>query len=105
MNAVGPEVQAYVPLVGVANETQMLINGTTTTCQVDSGSMVNTVSQSFFSTLSPTPRLLQISDTSVQGANDSSIPYVGYSVLDIAVPDGSCFCFHASSDCARHKIL
>ena len=53
----------------------------------DSGSMVTTLSESFFTKLSPTPEICSSTDFSVKGANDASIPYSGYAVLSLSVPN------------------
>ncbi|XP_053375743.1 uncharacterized protein LOC123535477 isoform X2 [Mercenaria mercenaria] len=51
--------------------------------------MVTTLSQSSFSSLVPKPQLHALSDFSldITGANGSKVHYVGYSVLDISIPD------------------
>lgn len=36
--------------------------------------------------MEPRPELHNLSDLSVLGANDTSVPYIGYVVLDISVP-------------------
>ena len=78
-----------MPLVGHANETEMVVNGNKVLALIDTGSMISTLSESTFLNLNPKPCLLDLSDFSldVTGANGSKIPYLGYSVLEIVVPN------------------
>lgn len=73
-------------MVGHSNEADVVINNQQAVALLDSGSMVTTLSHSFFLSLDPIPELLDLSDFCVKGANDSTIPYLGYAVLDISVP-------------------
>lgn len=77
-----------LPLIGSANETSVFINGTLTKCLLDTGSMITTISESFFRSLDPKPTLCQLADFSldITGANGSKLPYLGYSVLDVSFP-------------------
>ena len=75
-----------INLVGCSNETFVSINREKVNALIDSGSMVTTLSESFFTKLSPTPELCV---KGVKGANDASIPYCGYAVLSLSVPNFS----------------
>lgn len=60
---------------------EVLINGASASCLVDSGSMVSILCDSFFHSLNPQPELHDISDLCVRGAKDCPVPYTGYAVL------------------------
>lgn len=75
-------------MVGSANEGNISICGVTTRGLIDSGSMITSVSQSFYESLNPVPQLHSITEygLSVLGANGSHLPYIGYIEADISVP-------------------
>ena len=66
-------------IVGSANESTVYINGVETSGLIDTGSMITSVSKSFYKSLSPLPHLHDITDLglSIQGANGQSLPYKG----------------------------
>ena len=75
-------------MVGRANEVDVLINATSCKGLLDSGSMVSSISESFYSSLDPKPDLDSLTDFSldISSANGSSVPYTGYVVVDIGMP-------------------
>lgn len=58
-----------------------------TNALVDSGSMITTVTDEFYSSLSPCPKLMSFGDLNldVQGAGGNQLPYLGYIEADIQV--------------------
>ncbi|XP_060552007.1 uncharacterized protein LOC132713429 [Ruditapes philippinarum] len=85
------------PLVGSSNETEILLNGTSTIALIDTGSMISSIGISFFKSLKPQPVMSQLSDfmLDISSANGSKVPYLGYSVLDITFPSLSSQSFSA----------
>lgn len=75
-------------MVGHSNQSEIIVNGHHCQALIDSGSMVTTVSESFFNSLVPPPELLTLEDFAldISGANDSKLPYKGYSLLSLSVP-------------------
>ncbi|MCG8044577.1 MAG: RNase H-like domain-containing protein [Candidatus Thiodiazotropha endolucinida] len=75
-------------MIGLSNESDINICGVNTRGLIDTGSMISSVSQSFYESLSPKPSLHDISDfgLSVTTANGSKIPYIGYIEADIKIP-------------------
>ena len=75
-------------MVGHTNEVEVLINAASCRGLLDSGSMVSSISESFYSALDPKPELHSLTDFSldVSSANGSSVPYMGYVVVDIGIP-------------------
>ena len=67
----------------------MLLDGQRCSALIDTGSMVTTLSEAHFNSLDPKPELLQLSDFALEitGANDSSVPYLGYSLINISIPE------------------
>lgn len=78
----------YVPLVGHSNISEVSVNGKSYSALIDSGSMVTTASESFFKGLGPSCKLLCLEDFAldISGANDTKIPYMGYTLLELTVP-------------------
>ena len=77
-------------MVGPANVGKIIICGTETTGLIDSGSMVSSISESFYKSMNPVPELGDTKDfgldLAVYGANGSRLVYCGYIVADISVP-------------------
>ena len=50
--------------------------------------MVTTVCESLFASIIPRPELLNLSDFSLDiiAVNDSTVPYIGYCLLELAIP-------------------
>ncbi|MCW4290851.1 MAG: retropepsin-like domain-containing protein, partial [Candidatus Thiodiazotropha taylori] len=63
----------------------MSINGAETTALVDSGSMITTISEEFYKTLSPRPKLYSI-ELEIQGAGGHAIPHLGCMECFIELP-------------------
>ena len=76
-------------MVGPANTGRIKICGTETTGLIDSGSMITTVSKSFYESLNPVPELSDCNDfgLTVYGANGSRLAYCGYIVAEVSVPN------------------
>ena len=85
-----------VPLIGASNQSKLLVNGVESVCLIDTGSMVTTISESFFKSLSPSPELRSLTEfgLSLTGANDAPIPYSGYALLELCLPS-----------CSESKVL
>lgn len=77
-------------LVGSSNQSNIVICGVKTSGLVDTGSMVTSISESFYNSLNPQPELHSISELgislSVLGASGSKVPYSGFIEADISVP-------------------
>ncbi|MCG8044919.1 MAG: RNase H-like domain-containing protein [Candidatus Thiodiazotropha endolucinida] len=77
-------------MVGPANVGKIVICGTETTGLIDSGSMVSSISESFYQSMDPVPELGDTKDfgldLAVYGANGSRLAYLGYIVADVSVP-------------------
>ena len=76
-------------MVGPANTGRIKICGTETTGLIDSGSMITTISKSFYESLDPVPELGDCNDfgLTVYGANGSRLAYCGYIVAEVSVPN------------------
>lgn len=75
-------------MVGSSNEGDIVICGVKTIGLIDSGSMITSVSESFYDSLQPQPVLHDISDfgLSVIGADGNQLPYKGYIEAEVSVP-------------------
>ena len=75
-------------MVGSSNEGNISICGVDTRGLIDSGSMITSISRSFYESLNPTPELHDIEEfgLSVIGANGSKLPFLGYIEAEISVP-------------------
>ena len=84
----GGKLQTQPLLVGKASETTALLNGVSVDCLVDTGSMVSTISQSYYNShlqgysLRPLHDLLE-----VRGATGSKLPYLGYVEVPLTLGD------------------
>ena len=65
-----------------------MLNGIEACALVDSGSMVTTISEDFYQSLTPLPTLLSLDDfnLSVQAAGGHTLPYSGYIECILQVP-------------------
>ena len=77
-------------MVGPANVGSIKICGNETTGLIDSGSMVSSISESFYRSMDPVPKLGDTKDfgidLAVYGANGSQLAYIGYINADVLVP-------------------
>lgn len=77
-------------MVGPANVGSIKICGSETTGLIDSGSMVSSISESFYRSMNPVPELGDTKDfgidLAVYGANGSQLTYIGYINADVLVP-------------------
>ena len=77
-------------MVGPANVGSIKICGTETTGLIDSGAMISSLSESFYRSMNPVPKLGDTKDfgidLSVYGANGSKLAYIGYIFADVSVP-------------------
>ena len=66
-----------------------MIQGMETSALLDTGSMVSTVSETFYENLPDRPELKSMDDFGIEitGANGGSIPYIGYIEVDIKSPE------------------
>ena len=85
-------------LIGYTNESDILLNGFHTKALIDSGSMITTVSEEFYSKLDPQPILHSMEQISVTGADGREIPYKGYIEVEVQIP-------HVSSDTYAVPVL
>ena len=74
-------------MVGPENESDISICGVTMRGLIDTGSMVSSISQSFYESINPTPELRNISDfgLKITAANGEKIPYIGYILAPVSV--------------------
>ena len=81
-------------LIGDANDSEIIVNGTKTRALIDSGSMITCISEEFHESLNPIPELHSISEfgLTIHSANGTVLPYSGFVELEICVP-----CFGSSS--------
>ena len=84
----GSPPSLFSRMVGSANEGDILICGIKTVGLIDSGSMITSVSESFYDSLQPKPVLHDITEfgLSVTSANGTQLPFKGYIEADISVP-------------------
>ena len=83
-----PIQESYLKrLVGHSNETTITFNGRETNALVDSGSMITTVTDEFYKSLSPCPILMSFGDLNldIKGAGGNQLPYLGYIEAEIQV--------------------
>ena len=75
-------------LIGHSNETSVTFCGTETYALVDSGSQVTTISEDFFNSLSPTPRVVPLSalKLNLEGPDGRKLPYLSCILARIIVP-------------------
>ncbi|XP_062573863.1 uncharacterized protein LOC134235731, partial [Saccostrea cucullata] len=90
-----PNQDLLTRLVGRPNEADITVFGTKTKALIDSESMVTCISESFYESLKPMPKLLSLTNfgLSVRGVSGSELPYKGYIEMQINVPcmnDFSC---------------
>ena len=74
-------------MVGPENESDISICGVNTRGLIDTGSMVSSVSQSFYESINPKPELRNMSDfgLKITAANGEKIPYIGYILTPVSV--------------------
>ena len=75
-------------MVGSSNESYIIINGVKTSGLIDSGSMITSISESFYHSLNPLPELRNITEfgLSIQSAGGAKLPYKGYIEAEISAP-------------------
>ena len=75
-------------MIGPPNEGKIEINGLEALGLIDTGSQVTCVSETFYKSMVPCPKLLDVADfgLKVQGANGNELRYTGYIVADVQVP-------------------
>ncbi|KAJ8031683.1 hypothetical protein HOLleu_24949 [Holothuria leucospilota] len=78
-------------IVGIANESNALVNGKYCVCLVDTGSQVTTISKSFHDLhlsnipIRPLQDLLHI-----EGAGGQVVPYLGFMEIEVSLPNEPC---------------
>ncbi|KAH3851325.1 hypothetical protein DPMN_093805 [Dreissena polymorpha] len=92
-------------LIGHSNESEVIINGKQSSCLVDTGSMITTVSEDWYKQLDPLPEIHTIEEFIVQGSDGNSLPYIGYIEAVVNVPgvsnhDISCTC----TCCSEYRL-
>ena len=72
-------------LIGKVNENYILIEGIRVKALIDTGSMVSTMSDTFYHSLKEKPELKTLNDFNLdlKAANGLSVPYLGYVECDI----------------------
>ena len=75
-------------LVGSSNESFIFINGVKTSGLIDSGSIITSISEGFYHSLTPMPELCNITEfgLSIQSAGGAKLPYKGYIEAEISAP-------------------
>ena len=75
-------------MVGSANAGEINIFGVNTSGLIDSGSMVSSISETFYNSLEPLPELRNITEfgLSVRSAGGNKLPYKGYIEASVSVP-------------------
>ena len=75
-------------LIGHSNETSVIFCETETYALIDSGSQVTTISEDFFNSLSPTPRIVPLSalKLNLEGPDRRKLPYLSCILARIMVP-------------------
>lgn len=82
----------YSKLVGVANESVILIEGIESQCLVDTGSQLTTVAESFYHdklghlSLRPMSEIFGEDEFVMRSAGGHSLPYLGYVEAQVVVP-------------------
>lgn len=76
----------FQALVGPSTEAPIKIDSRDTTCLIDSGSQVSTISESFFSKYVTDDLYDLPHDFKLLGAGDNEIPYLGYTRASVFVP-------------------
>ena len=85
-----PQIRATAGLVGVANETNVNLNGLTVRALIDTGATVSTVSQAFYEPhLTNLPLCQMSSILNIECADGYYLPYLGYIEVNISVDDFS----------------
>ncbi len=75
-------------LLGVANETKVVIQGFECLALLDTGSMISSISEKFYRDhLQDTHPLQEISNVSVEGANGTPLSLLGVVEVDMTFPD------------------
>ena len=74
-------------LVGKSNESTVLVHGQEVNALIDSGSMVTTVSESFFNSIPDKPPLQDLKSLlQITIADGSKLDYLGYIDTSVSVP-------------------
>ena len=75
-------------MVGSSNESYIIINGVKTSGLIDSGSIITSISESFYHSLTPLPELRNITEfgLSIQSAGGAKLLYKGYIEAEISAP-------------------
>lgn len=75
-------------IVGSSNDGEIFANNIQTKGLIDTGSMITTISDSFYKSMDPLPELHNITEfgLSVQGANGEDLPFKGYIEAEISAP-------------------
>ena len=75
-------------IVGSSNDGEIFVNNIQTKGLIDTGSMITTISESFYKSMDPLPELHNITEfgLSVQGANGEDLPFKGYIEAEISAP-------------------
>ena len=65
-----------------------MLDGKPCKALLDTGSMITTISQSYFQSMDPKHTLESLTDFSldIRGANGAEVSYLGYVVLDLSIP-------------------
>ena len=79
--------KAKSPIVGHANESDVLISGVKCKALIDTGSMVTTISSSFHKDYLSDHQLSALSNLRVEGADGNELPYTGFIECSIVLPN------------------
>ena len=73
-------------LVGRSNDAEVIINGILTNALLDTGSMVTTMTESFYQQLADGLILHDLKNLVVNTADGSKLPYIGYVEAEVSIP-------------------
>lgn len=76
-----------VLIIGLHNVTSVTLDGVCCDALLDTGSMVSTLCESFYRSIVPMPVLCDFFESDIKSACDSSIPYIGFAMIELSVPD------------------
>lgn len=86
--------RVHSELIGMCNETEIVVNDVNTTALIDTGSMVSTISMSLYSSFQNPPELQPIESLGlkVSIANGAALEYLGIVECEVSIPFLADFC-------------
>ena len=99
-----PQRDATAGLVGVANESNVNLNGLTVRALIDTGATVSTVSQAFYEQHLTNLPLCQMSILNIECADGYYLPYLGYIEVNISVTPQPCLLLIVNNSNYNSKV-